>query len=65
MTSEQVFKHFKGKARAAVALGIKVPSVYGWGRYPPKLRQLQVERITGGKLKAEANCEPFRAVEAA
>ena len=39
----------------ARAIGVEVPSVYDWGEYPPPLRQLQLERITDGQLKAEPN----------
>lgn len=34
-------------------LGIKQPSVAAWGEYPPGVRQLQLESMTGGVLKAE------------
>jgi hypothetical protein len=37
----------------ANALGIKAPSVYGWGDTVPPLRQLQLERITDGVLKPD------------
>lgn len=39
----------------ADALEIKPPSIYGWKETVPPLRQLQIERITHGKLKAAAN----------
>jgi hypothetical protein len=31
-------------------------SVCTWGDYPPPLRQIQIERDTAGKLRAEPNC---------
>jgi hypothetical protein len=37
----------------AAALNIKVPSVYGWGERVPPLRQMQLEIITDGKLRAD------------
>lgn len=37
----------------AERLGIKQPSVAGWGEYPPPLRQIQIELLSGGALKAE------------
>lgn len=49
-------EHFLTKAKLAAALGIEPPSIYDWGEYPPGLRQIQIERLTKGKLKAEANC---------
>lgn len=63
--TKDVFKHFDGKAKTAAALGIAVPSVYVWGIYPPPLRQLQIESITAGELKAEAACDKFRVPTAA
>jgi len=45
---------FFGSGRAlAEGLGIKPAAVYQWGEYPPHLRQLQIELLTGGELKAE------------
>jgi DNA-binding transcriptional regulator YdaS (Cro superfamily) len=55
MRTEQTFKFFGSRAKTAEALGIRAPSVYSWGEYPPPLRQIQIERVTRGKLKAEAN----------
>lgn len=48
--------YFGSAAKLAHALGIKQPSVSEWGEYPPGLRQLQIERLTDGELKAEENC---------
>ena len=54
MLTSQTLAHFGDSKQAlADALGIKVPSVYEWGEYPPPLRQIQLEQITGGALKAE------------
>lgn len=39
----------------ADVLDIKTPSIYGWKETVPPLRQIQIERITQGKLKAAAN----------
>ena len=59
----------KGEARAviggtqsqlAAALGITQGSVALWGTYPPPLRQLQIEAITAGALRAEPDCDKFR-----
>ena len=38
--------------KTTAALRIKAPSIYGWEKIPP-LRQVQLEKITGGKLKAD------------
>lgn len=42
----------------ARALGIKGPSVVNWGERIPPLRQLQIERVTGGTLKADDDILP-------
>lgn len=49
--------HFYGSQSAlARALGIAQASVAGWGEYPPDARQLQIQRLTNGTLKAEPGC---------
>lgn len=53
MTKNQAIEHFGTQVALAKALGIEQPSVAGWGEYPPALRQLQIEKVTGGKLRAE------------
>lgn len=58
MKTKDVLKHFGGQGGTARALGIKQPSVAKWGKYPPPLRQLQIERKTRGLLKAEKDCHP-------
>jgi len=58
-------EHFGSNAKLAQALGIKPPSISEWGDFPPGLRQLQVERLTKGKLKAEADCFASRRAEPA
>ena len=56
MKTSDVKAHYGSQYAIAKALGIKQPSVAAWGSYPPALRQLQLEAITGGKLKAELSC---------
>jgi hypothetical protein len=47
--------------KLAEALGIKSQgSVAAWDEYPPPLRQLQIEALTRGQLKAEPDCDKFR-----
>jgi DNA-binding transcriptional regulator YdaS (Cro superfamily) len=53
MRTRDVIEHFGSQAAVAHVLGIKPPSVAGWGDDVPPLRQLQIERITGGKLRAD------------
>ena len=37
----------------AAKLGIKQPSIANWGEFPPPIRQLQIQRLSRGRLKAE------------
>lgn len=53
MRTAAVLDHFKTQQAVAEALGIKQPSVALWGEYPPPKRQLQLQRITAGRLRAE------------
>lgn len=57
MTTSEALKHYGGNVTAlAAALGMHQSSFYSWGEYPPGGRQLQLESITDGKLKAEPGC---------
>ncbi len=54
MKTEQAIAHFKGNVSAlARALGLNQSSVYSWGEFPPAKRQVALEWITDGALKAE------------
>lgn len=53
MTKDEVIRHFGSVSATARALGIRQPSVTNWGEYPPADRQLQIQVLTGGKLRAE------------
>ena len=53
MTTQDAVRHYGSQTKLATALGIKQGSVSGWGEYPPALRQLQLQQITRGQLKAE------------
>ncbi len=56
MTKEQALQHYAGnQSELARALGVDQSTVNKWLSVPP-LRQIQLERITGGKLKADADC---------
>jgi hypothetical protein len=62
MTKDQAVKHFGTQVKLAEALGIKSQgSIAGWGEFPPELRQLQIESLTKGALRAEPDCDKFRA----
>lgn len=55
MTYQDVIAHFGSQGAAARALGLKQPSVWAWKvNGIPELRQLDIERKTNGKLKADA-----------
>lgn len=56
MTKDQAIKHFGTQAKLAAALGMTQGSVSLWGEFPPAVRQLQLQALTGGDLKAEADC---------
>lgn len=53
VTKQDAIDFFKTQIALAEALGINQSSVSEWGTYPPELRQLQIHRITGGRLRAE------------
>jgi DNA-binding transcriptional regulator YdaS (Cro superfamily) len=58
MKTSEAIAHYSGnKSALARALGIDQSSVYDWGEFPPPARQLQLERITDGGLKAEPGCK--------
>jgi hypothetical protein len=59
MTKSEAIAFFGGTQESlARALGIKQWSVAEWGEYPPELRQLQLQILSRGKLKAEPYCLP-------
>jgi hypothetical protein len=53
MKTSDVLQHFGGQAATARALGLSQPSIALWGEYPPDSRQILIELVTSGKLKAE------------
>jgi hypothetical protein len=52
MTKDQAIRYFRTQAGLCRALGIRPASVSEW-KHVPALRQLQLEIITNGKLKAD------------
>ena len=57
MTKSEAIAHYDNNVSAlARALGINQSSVYDWGEFPPDRRQLQLEELTRGQLKAEPGC---------
>jgi len=53
MTTAQAISHYKTQVKLARALGMAQSTIAGWGMYPPPFRQLQIQQLTGGRLKAE------------
>lgn len=61
MTRDEAIKELGGTQESlAKALGISQGSVSLWGERPPELRQLQIEALTAGRLKADPECDKFR-----
>ena len=58
MRTSDVVEHFGSQAAVARALNIKPPSVAEWGESVPPLRQLQIEKLTAGKLQADPSILP-------
>ncbi len=56
MRTKDAVNFYGSQSALARALGIAQASVAGWGEYPPDPRQLQIQKVTRGKLKAEAGC---------
>lgn len=58
MKKSEAIAFYGGNVSAlARALDIDQSSIYSWeGEHIPGGRQLQLERITGGKLKADPGC---------
>ena len=60
MTKDQAVAHFGTQMKLAEALGMSQGSIALWKDRPPELRQLQIERLTDGKLRAGPECDPYR-----
>lgn len=52
MKKADVIAHFGSQTAVAEALGISQASVAQWGDEVPSLRQLQIQALTLGKLRA-------------
>lgn len=60
MKTQAAIDYFGGKAALAKALGVTVPALYQtqWQDEPPYLRQVQIELLTKGALKARLKVLP-------
>lgn len=60
MTKDEALAFFKGNQSAlARALDMDQSTVNKWRVVPP-LRQLQLESVTGGELRAGPECDKYR-----
>ncbi len=65
MTKQEAIAHFGTQWKLATALGMSQGSIAQWREFPPELRQLQIEKVTGGALKAEPHVKAkYRALAA-
>ena len=54
MTTDDAIDYCGGSAsELARRLGISRQAIDNWGRWPPPGRQIQIEHMTGGALRAE------------
>ena len=60
MTKDQAVAHFGTQVKLAEALGMSQGSISLWGVAPPALRQLQIEALSRGVLRADPECDKFR-----
>lgn len=66
MTYDDLIQHFKTQRAVAETLGLTQPSISDWKeRGVPHLRQIQIETITRGKLRADPEAKRPRRKEAA
>lgn len=56
MKTQQAIDHYGSATALADALSVTLPAISQWGEFPPDKRQLQIERLTDGALKAEPGC---------
>ena len=61
MLTKDAIDHFGSQTALAEALGIRQASVAGWGKTVPPLRQLQIQVLTNGKLRADKTILPVAA----
>lgn len=59
MTKQEAVEAFGTQVLLAKALDMTQGSVAAWKHVPP-LRQLQIEALTKGRLKAGPECDMFR-----
>ncbi len=62
MTYDDLIEHFETQVAAAAFLGINQSNLSDWKRKEgiPPIRQLKIEAMTDGKLKAGPECDKLR-----
>jgi hypothetical protein len=56
MQTKDAIKWAGDRPALAEKLGVTIPALYQWKKFPPGPRQIQIELLSGGKLKAEPGC---------
>lgn len=56
MKTQTAIDFYGSNVALTAALGLSSGAVSQWGEYPPNARQLQIEKLTLGALKAEPHC---------
>lgn len=56
MKTQDAITYAGGSLKLAQLLSLTSGAISQWGEYPPDNRQLQIERVTLGALKAEPGC---------
>ncbi len=59
MTKDQAIKHYGTQEKLAEALGMDQSTISKWAAVPA-LRQLQIEALTRGELRADPDCDKYR-----
>ena len=57
MTKDEAIAFYGTQQKLAAALGMSQGSVSLWGDKPPAIRQIQLQTITKGKLKADPDAK--------
>jgi transcriptional repressor of cell division inhibition gene dicB len=53
MTKDEALEFFGGTKRLGAALNIWPHAISRWGKFPPKVRQYQIQVLSEGKLRVE------------
>lgn len=53
MTRQEAINHYGTRAKLAEAIKVSVTAIALWGESVPPLRQVQLQKLTRGKLRAD------------